>query len=203
MNIFFVVVIAYLLGSIPWSLVIGKVFYNKDIRNYGSGNLGGTNAGRILGGRVGLLVILLDALKAFIIVCFSVLSLKDNNAAILAGLFACLGHCFPIFCQFRGGKGVATVLGYTLAIALFVTNEFALMFLLPAFIFILILAISKMVSLSSIIWLLSVSLMSFIVDGFSLITISFIVLWIFVTYRHQENIFRIINGAEKKITWIK
>ena len=203
MNILLVIIAAYLLGSIPWSLVIGLVFYKKDIRNYGSGNLGGTNAGRILGSKVGLTVIILDALKAFIIVLFSILVLKDVTAAILAGLFACVGHCFPIFCQFRGGKGVATVLGYTLAIAIFVSNQFLLLFLLPAFVFILILSVSKMVSLSSIIWLLTVTIMSFIIDGLSMITISFIILWAFVTFRHQANIYRIINGNEKKITWIK
>ena len=203
MNTLLVIVVAYLLGSIPWSLVIGKVFYKKDIRNYGSGNLGGTNAGRILGSRVGFIVILLDALKALIIVCYSTLVLKDVNAAILAGLFACIGHCFPIFCGFRGGKGVSTVLGYTLAISIFVVNEFLLLFLLPAFVFAFVLSISKMVSLSSILWLFSVTMVCFMIDGLSIITISFILLWLFVTFRHQSNIYRIISGNEKKITWIR
>jgi len=87
-------IIGYLIGSVPWGLVIGKVFYHKDIREYGSGNLGGTNAARVLGTPVGILVILLDALKAFL-----VMSLNHYIAPGIeqyCGLAVCIGHCFPI-----------------------------------------------------------------------------------------------------------
>ena len=97
-------IIGYLIGSVPWGLVIGKVFYHKDIREYGSGNLGGTNAARVLGTPVGILVILLDALKAFL-----VMSLNHYIAPGIeqyCGLAVCIGHCFPIFANFKGGKAV-------------------------------------------------------------------------------------------------
>lgn len=110
------ILLGYLYGSIPFALVIGKVFYNTDVRESGSGNLGGTNAGRVLGKKAGISVIVLDALKAVIIFYLSsYLSLKFNlnpDIKYLAGLACIFGHCYPIFAEFRGGKAVSTSLGY-------------------------------------------------------------------------------------------
>ncbi len=203
LNFIIASVIGYFLGSIPWALVIGKVFFNKDIREHGSGNLGGSNAGRVLGKKVGLTVIILDALKSFVIVLIAAVFLKDNIAAMGAGVFACIGHCFPIFAKFKGGKGVATILGYQLAMVLFVSGHFLLLFVAPALIFLTVLAITKWVSLSSMLWLLSIVILNYIVFGLETITIVYIILWIFVVYRHKANISRIIKNEEKKITWIK
>ena len=90
----------YLIGSIPFALVIGKVFYNTDIREHGSGNLGGTNAGRTLGAKAGIAVSILDVLKATIAMIIT--SLFCEEAVIYAGFFATFGHCFPIFANFKG-----------------------------------------------------------------------------------------------------
>ncbi|MBR0418549.1 MAG: glycerol-3-phosphate acyltransferase, partial [Erysipelotrichaceae bacterium] len=86
-------IVGYLIGSIPWGLFIGKVFYHKDIREYGSGNLGGTNAGRVLGAPIGILVILLDALKAFIVMTLA--HYISPGVEQYCGLAVCIGHCFP------------------------------------------------------------------------------------------------------------
>ena len=106
-----ILILAYLFGSIPWALVIGKVFYKTDIRHHGSGNLGGSNAGRVLGKKAGVSVIALDALKAlFSVVLAKTLNMSDT-ICVLAGLMCCVGHCFPIFANFKGGKAVATTVG--------------------------------------------------------------------------------------------
>lgn len=197
------IILGYLLGSIPWALIIGLIFFNKDIRNYGSGNLGGSNAGRVLGKKIGLLVIALDALKAFFVVMFAATILKNPTAASVAGIFACIGHCYPLFAKFKGGKGVATILGFNLALTLFVTGEFLVLFLAPALIFIITICLTKIVSLSSMLWLLSVCYFNYLVNGLELTTIILIMLWIFVVYRHKENIIKIINKKENKVSWIK
>lgn len=200
MKTILVILLAYLFGSIPWALVIGKVFYNVDIRTQGSGNLGGTNAGRVLGKKAGVSVTILDALKAF----FAVLCAKyfAPDAMIFAGLACCVGHCFPIFANFRGGKAVATTYGYLLAISVFVTNNILLQFLFPIICFFVCLYFTKMVSLSSIVSLGIASLISLITSHNLTVTISIFVLWLFVTYRHKQNIVRIMNHEEKKITWM-
>ncbi|KAB3789399.1 glycerol-3-phosphate acyltransferase, partial [Phocaeicola vulgatus] len=128
-KILFAMVLGYLFGSIPWALVIGKVFYKTDVRNFGSGNLGGTNAGRVLGKKAGVTVIILDGLKAFFVVWLCVLFVPE--AAVYAGMCCCAGHCFPIFAKFKGGKAVATTFGYLLAAGLFVTHEPIQMFVIP------------------------------------------------------------------------
>ena len=192
-------ILAYLFGSIPWALVIGKVFYKTDIRQHGSGNLGGTNAGRVLGKKAGISVTILDGLKAFFTVLLCQLFVKD--AAIFAGMMCCVGHCFPIFANFKGGKAVATCFGYLASVGIFVTHQFVLLFLIPFLTFFAVLYLTKMVSLSSMVALGFAAVLSFIFSDFS-VAISIFVLWIFVVWRHRANIERIKNGTEKKITWM-
>lgn len=190
------VILAYLLGSIPWGLVIGKVFFHKDIRNYGSGNLGGTNAARVLGTPIGILVILLDATKAFIAMYLSHLIYPGIEEYV--GLAVCIGHCFPIFAGFKGGKAVASSYGYLFGLSLFVTHEFVYTFLTPLVVFFVVLLISKMVSLSSMTALISASIsIFFFVD--KRLGIMVLLLALFVIYRHSENIKRIMNGTENRI----
>ena len=151
------IIMSYLYGSIPFALVIGKLFYNTDVRNQGSGNLGGTNAGRVLGKKAGISVILLDASKC----CISILIAKTishymgiNQDIIYLCAFACvIGHCYPIFAQFKGGKAVSVAIGYTL-----VTNIYA--FFVAIVIFLITLKISKYVSLSSILASLAILIVS-------------------------------------------
>ena len=163
LNFIGVIILSYLFGSVPWSLVIGKVFFHKDIRTEGSGNLGGTNAGRVLGKKVGIIVIILDALKAFFSMLLASFIAKD--AIIYAGLACCIGHCFPIFAQFKGGKAVATSFGFFLGIATFINHQYFYQFFLPLLIFLVSLYLCRMVSLSSIIGLGSGILISFLIGN--------------------------------------
>ncbi len=193
------ILLGYLYGSIPFALVIGKVFYNTDVRESGSGNLGGTNAGRVLGKKAGLSLILLDALKALIILYLSsYLSLKFNlnpDIKYIAGLACIFGHCYPIFAEFRGGKAVSTSLGYFLCIE-------PLYAVVAIVVFLLVLKISKYVSLSSI----STALIVLCITPFLAVSITaklcMLVAVILLVYRHKDNIKRIKNHTESKIQWM-
>jgi acyl-phosphate glycerol 3-phosphate acyltransferase len=102
----------YLLGSVPFALVIGKAFYKTDIRQHGSGNLGGSNAGRVLGKKAGIAVMILDILKVTLAMLLVSLFTEGEICLIIAGLFSAVGHCFPVFARFHGGKAVATMYGF-------------------------------------------------------------------------------------------
>ena len=195
------IVIGYIVGSIPWALIIGKVFYKKDVREYGSGNLGGTNAGRVLGKKAGIAVIVLDALKAFfVMMAFNFIS---PSVIQFAGLSVSIGHCFPLFAQFKGGKGVACAAGYLLGLSVFGFLDPFFGFIYPVLIFFLVLGLSKMVSLSSMIFLISATIISFLTSSNILVNICIALLTVFVIYRHIPNIKKIIAGKENKVTWIK
>ena len=193
------ILLGYLYGSIPFALVIGKVFYNTDVRESGSGNLGGTNAGRVLGKKAGISVIVLDALKAIIIFYLSsYLSLKFNlnpDIKYIAGLACIFGHCYPIFAEFRGGKAVSTSLGYFLCIE-------PLYAVVAIVVFLLVLKISKYVSLSSI----STALIVLCITPFLAVSITaklcMLIAVILLVYRHKDNIKRIKNHTESKIQWM-
>lgn len=194
------IIIAYLFGSIPWSLIIGKVFYKTDIRDFGSGNLGGTNAGRVLGAKAGFAAAILDILKAFIVVTF--ISFIDKDIAAISGMFASLGHSFPVFANFKGGKSVATNYGYIIATSIFINNNFLIQALLPIIIMIIIVLITKMVSLGSIVSLATAALISLSQPN-KLVSVGIILISIFSIYRHKDNIGRIIRGEEKKMEFAK
>lgn len=199
MNIVLAVLIGYIIGSIPWALVIGKVFYNTDIRQHGSGNLGGTNAGRVLGKTAGVTVTVLDVLKS--VAAMAAVSFIDPSLVGIAGFTAAFGHCFPVFANFKGGKAVATIMGFLLGMSIFNLMPFWV-FLLTAIFFFVILYLSKMVSLSS---MTSVGLgliCSFFFDIAPLYRAFHAVLWAFMVYRHRANIKRILSGTESKITWM-
>ena len=193
------ILLGYLYGYIPFALVIGKVFYNTDVKESGSGNLGGTNAGRVLGKKAGISVIVLDALKAVIIFYLSsYLSLKFNlnpDIKYIAGLACIFGHCYPIFAEFRGGKAVSTSLGYFLCIE-------PLYAVVAIVVFLLVLKISKYVSLSSI----STALIVLCITPFLAVSITaklcMLIAVILLVYRHKDNIKRIKNHTESKIQWM-
>lgn len=196
------ILLGYVLGSIPFALVIGKVFYNTDIRQHGSGNLGGSNAGRVLGKKAGISVIACDVLK--VVLAVGIVSMFDLEASIWAGFAAALGHCYPIFAKFHGGKAVATMFGFLLATSIF-TFECNLLYVLVPFIFFFItLYIGKMVSLASMIGALSSSFfITYMQYQVSMeIIIASWLLTILVIYRHRSNISKIRSGTENKITWI-
>lgn len=194
------IIVAYLFGSIPWSLIIGKIFYNTDIREFGSGNLGATNAGRVLGKSAGISAGILDILKAFVVVV--ALSFINKDLAAIAGLFASIGHSFPIFANFRGGKSVATNYGYIIASSIFITHNFLIQALLPFSILIIMVLIFKMVSLASIISLTLASLIA-LTQPNKLVSVGIVLISAFSIFRHKDNIKRIINGEEKKLEFKK
>ncbi|MBR5289997.1 MAG: glycerol-3-phosphate 1-O-acyltransferase PlsY [Erysipelotrichaceae bacterium] len=197
-----ILILAYLFGSIPWALVIGKVFYKTDIRNHGSGNLGGSNAGRVLGKKAGVAVIALDALKALLSVVLAKVMNMSDTICVLAGLMCCVGHCFPIFANFKGGKAVATTVGFVIGISVLITHEFMIMSLIPIVTFFVVLKLTKFVSLSSMIAIGMAAVCAFIAQDNLVISLSITVLWLFVCYRHKANIGRLLKGNETKITWM-
>ena len=186
---------AYLLGSIPSGLWIGRKFFQIDIRQYGSGNLGATNSFRILGKKAGTIVLLMDLLKGSI----SVLLLKQMDlhgiSPLIIALFAVIGHTYPLFANFKGGKAVATFAGVILAYQ-------PVLFLIGLGIFILTLAISKMVSFTSMLTISIGVLLSLYFQDMVLTTIALLA-DIFIIYRHRTNIQRIFNGTEAKVDIFK
>ena len=212
MYIFLIILMSYLLGSIPNALIIGKVFFKKDIRQYGSGNLGGSNTGRVLGKKIGLLVMILDVLKAVLAVFLTKLIISSTNPDLLnlsiylSSTFVLLGHCYTCFAKFKGGKAVASTFGILL-----ITNIY--IFLICLAIYALLLKLSKLVSLSSIIIFFisaALTLIPFLrhspllnVDFNLFYTLTLFLIACFVVYRHKSNIKRIINKTENKITWMK
>ncbi len=194
-----IIPLAYLLGSVPWALVIGKVFYNTDIRESGSGNLGGTNAGRVLGKKAGVIVMTLDILKAVLAVYLG--SLFGEQTGALAGIFCTIGHCFPVFAGFRGGKAVSTSAGFLVSIVWFLKLSY-LILLIPVLVFFILLYLFKMVSLASILAAITAMLTSLFLPLNWVIKATIVMLVFLVVFRHHANIKRIIDGTENKITWM-
>ncbi|MGM9637857.1 MAG: glycerol-3-phosphate 1-O-acyltransferase PlsY [Eubacteriales bacterium] len=200
--IFVFAVIAYLLGSINFALVISKVFYHDDIRNYGSHNAGTTNMKRIFGNRAALLTLLGDLLKG-VIACLLPKLLISQSAAYLAGLFCILGHCFPAFFKFRGGKGVAT------AIAIILTLD-PLVGLILLAIFVLVVLCTKYISMGSItaafffpIVLDRISNLLFEHGPTALMIICSTLMTVIVIAGHHANIKRILNKTESTFSFKK
>jgi glycerol-3-phosphate acyltransferase PlsY len=192
-EIVMIVIIAYLLGSIPSGLIIGKGFYGIDIREHGSGNLGGTNTFRTLGVKAGLIVTAADILKGTLATLLP-LFLDTEMHQLIAGLIAVIGHMYPVFANFRGGKAVATSAGVLLGYEPY-------MFLTMFAIFFICLYLTKYVSLSSILGAFAAIIYSMVIFDPALIVVVTI-LGIFVIYRHRANIKRIINKTEPKIKWM-
>lgn len=199
LNLVLAIIFGYLFGSIPFALIIGKVFYNTDIRTKGSGNLGGTNAGRVLGKAAGISVTVFDTLKATIVILL-VFQFAPEYAAI-AGVFAAIGHSYPIFAGFKGGKAVSSAAGYLLGIAI-IQSKVIELFIIPASLFFILLKLTKYASLSSMIAAtVSIFIAYFVTKDFVL-TFYFVLIDVLIFYRHRENIKRLLNGTERKVTWI-
>ncbi|EAD5704715.1 glycerol-3-phosphate 1-O-acyltransferase PlsY [Listeria innocua] len=195
-NLILLSLLAYVIGSIPSGLWIGKIFYKKDIRDFGSGNLGATNSFRVLGVKAGSIVTVMDILKGTVatLLPFFFQQNVNHHFWLLTGAFAIIGHSFPLFAGFRGGKAVATSAGVILAYA-------PLLFVAALVVFLLTLKISKYVSLSSMIGALAALIISFFMgDWILIILVACIAL--FVIWRHRANITRIRNGEEPKIKWM-
>jgi glycerol-3-phosphate acyltransferase PlsY len=206
--VYLALILAYLFGSIPTAVWIGQAFYNIDVREYGSGNAGATNTFRVLGKKAGIPVMLLDILKGWTATNLAYIigvsttgayhSIAFTNYALALGVAAVMGHLFPIFAGFRGGKGVATLFGMILAINLQAS-------LLCVLVFLVVLLITKYVSLASIMagftypigvtFIFPVYIKSVIIYGMCICVL------ILVT--HQKNIERLLKGKESKVNLFK
>ncbi|SHT39106.1 G3P acyltransferase [Mycobacteroides abscessus subsp. abscessus] len=195
MEIALIIIVSYLLGSIPSGLIVGKAFYGIDIREHGSGNLGGTNTFRTLGKKAGMIVTAADILKGTLASALPILFGVDGQIdPLIAGMIAVVGHMYPVFANFKGGKAVATSGGVLLACA-------PVMFLVMVVVFLLSLYITKFVSLSSIIASI-VAVIYAVIAKEPLLIIVVSLLSLFVIYRHRANIKRIMNKTEPKIKWM-
>jgi len=194
MNYVLFAILAYLLGSIPSALIVGKVGFKLDIRDHGSGNLGATNTFRVLGVKAGAIVTLADILKGTLATAIPLLVLNSDVSALIIGLFSVIGHTYPLFAKFKGGKAVATSSGIILGVS-------PLLFVIMIASFLITLYISKYVSLSSMITGV-VSIIATLLMKNILLLVMVTILTIFVLYRHKENIKRIKNKTEPKITWM-
>lgn len=192
MNTLIAVVIAYLYGSIPFSLIVGKIFYGVDIRTIGSGNVGGTNLGRSCGTKAFIAGFLLDGSKgAFAVLLANLLDVS----ALLMLVMVLLGHAFSIFIKFKGGKGVATAFGFVVAYQ-FWGAMFAII------VFLICLKITKYVSLSSIVGTFAFLVYALITKQSATFSLFILVIFLFITFAHRENLKKIKAGTENKITWM-
>ena len=190
MNIFLVILFAYLIGSIPFGIIISKIMGLGNLRNIGSGNIGATNVLRTGNKLAAILTLIFDLLKGAIAVIITYYIFNDTTAQI-AALSSFLGHCFPIWLKFKGGKGVATFIGISLALYWPAGILICLTWVLIAF-------LSRTSSLSALISSLSSILWVWVLGAPSAVFIM-TVLTILIWYRHKENIKRIIKNTEPKI----
>ncbi|WP_349763259.1 glycerol-3-phosphate 1-O-acyltransferase PlsY [Fusobacterium sp. SYSU M8D902] len=196
MKIILFIVLAYILGALPNGVWIGKYFKNIDIRNYGSKNSGATNAYRVLGARYGIMVLIADALKGFLPPFIASKYGVEGNYLLLIGMIAIIGHTLSFFLNFKGGKGVATSLG----VFLFLVPNVTLTLLI---IFIVVVAITRYISLGSIIASTMLPILTYfypIKNGIDRVPLVIMTALIggFVVYKHKSNIGRLLNGTENK-----
>ncbi|WP_019155482.1 glycerol-3-phosphate 1-O-acyltransferase PlsY [Robertmurraya massiliosenegalensis] len=189
MNIIFLIA-AYLIGSIPTALIVGKLFFRIDIREHGSNNPGATNTIRVLGKRAGLIVLIVDVGKGALAASLPILFQLDMLPLTL-GLIAVVGHCFPIFAHFRGGKAIATTAG-----ALLVANPW--MLLIAYVTFFAVIFITKYVFLGSISVGVSLLIYSFFLPGTGYELIFFLFI-LFLLFLHRSNIRNFLAHKEPKV----
>ncbi len=195
-----IIIVAYLLGSIPTSVWISRTFYNIDIRDHGSGNAGATNTFRVLGVKAGIVVFAVDILKGFAavnLIHFTYYYIPDSgdyiNIQLLLGVAAMIGHIFPLYVGFKGGKGVATLFGVICAISFYPT-------LIMAGVFLVTLILTRYVSLSSMISGLSFPVLIIVIfkeTTPSLVLFS-LIMAVLMLFTHQKNIERLLRKEEKK-----
>ena len=212
-----IVLLSYLVGSVPNSIMVSKMVRGIDIRQHGSGNAGGTNVMRVLGWRYGIFVIILDAVKGIIAVIliarlhygplpFENVSPFDDFTLvqIIAGVAAVIGHIWTIFAEFKGGKGIATALGMLMML---ITVEM----LIAIGVFLIVVTISKYISLGSLVAALSIPLSLILrenvlhdhINGYNTILPFVIFLTLLVIFTHRKNLIRIFNGTENKFSFKK
>lgn len=199
------VLLSYLIGSMPTALWVGKAFYGIDIREHGSGNSGATNTFRVLGKKAGTMVLFIDVLKgltaaSLVRYCFFLDpgSVRYVNIQLLFGLVSVIGHIFPIYCQFKGGKGIATLLGMIIGIHYLSALACVLLFIVVLF-------STRYVSLSSMLAAIAFPLVAIVIyKNEEPLFIAFgIAAAIMVILTHQKNIARLVEGTENKAKLLK
>ena len=204
MTIYIIVsVLAYFIGSISFSVIFSRKFAGFDVREKGSGNAGTTNVLRTAGTKLAVLTLLCDILKGVIAIVFAIIASKiwkDIDGILLkylSGFFAILGHTFPIFFEFRGGKGVATALGVLITL----NWKIGLICLIFA---VIIIAFTKMVSVGSILAAVLYPILTIFMSDFKFSTVLVsIFIALLVIFNHRENLKRIKNGTENKLSFKK
>ena len=198
------VALAYLLGSIPSAVWIGKRFYNIDVREHGSGNAGATNTLRVLGKKAGIPVLVIDALKGYIAVLLAAYtgytphSTSYINFQLVLGTAALLGHIFPVFASFRGGKGIATLLGITIAVSP-VASAISIAVFLIVFLSFSYVSLGSMIA--AVVYPISI-IVILKTTALSLIVFSMLVA-ILVVVTHKKNIERLLKNEEPKVKLFK
>ncbi len=188
-------IIPYLIGSINPAIIFSRKIYHDDIRTHGSGNAGTTNTLRTYGKKMAALILLLDFLKAVIAVIIGSVILTREMGGAIAGIFVILGHTFPVYYKFKGGKGVASLAGVVLMLS---PISFAI--LLP--LFILIVIMTRFVSLGSVMGCMLLPIIQFaFYPGNPWITISSFIIAALIVFMHRENIKRLLAGKESKISF--
>ncbi|HQW92858.1 MAG TPA: glycerol-3-phosphate 1-O-acyltransferase PlsY [Ferruginibacter sp.] len=199
------IILSYLIGSIPTALIISRRFFGIDIRDYGSGNMGATNTFRVLGSRYGTMVMVFDILKGMAaVMLYNFLpfyvnnDLERTNLMLGLGLSAVIGHVFPVFAGFKGGKGVATLLGMVLAIQPVIAVS-------CIGIFVLVLFLTRYVSLSSILAAVALPICVLWIwnENELLYRVFALIVAILVVVTHQKNIGRILRGVESRVPIFK
>ncbi len=195
MEYILVIVLAYLIGSLNFAIVFSKLFKKFDIREFGSKNAGSTNVLRVMGKNWAIAVLTCDISKAIIAVLIAGL-FTDPLGKLLAGIAVILGHAFPVYFKFKGGKGVASGAGFFIA---FDWRVFLILFV----VFFIVVLITKMVSLSSIIASISLPIGMYIFYGDWIFVLIGLLITLGIIYLHRTNIVRIIHGEENKISFKK
>ena len=183
-----IAIYSYILGSIPFGLVLTKIFLKKDIRKIGSGNIGATNVLRTGKKSLGIATLVLDALKAYVSVLITLSIFPEY--IYFSALVCFLGHIFPLWLKFNGGKGIAVYIGILFAFSIYL----ALLFII---VWILVLYLSKYSSLSSLVSTLIIFLYSITLNN-SNMSLFFFIIFIIIVFTHKENIFRLKNKSESK-----
>jgi acyl phosphate:glycerol-3-phosphate acyltransferase len=202
LTILLIPVVAYLLGSIPFGLLLAKVFGHGDVRKEGSGNIGATNVSRVAGPVAGILTLLLDGAKGAAAVLIA--GRYSNESAmwiVIAGLAALIGHCFPVWLKFKGGKGVATAAGVYLALC-------PPAFLAGLILFLLVAGFSRFVSLGSVTAAVAMPLLMYFLWAPHhapppVITFGALAVAMLIVYKHDANLQRLLQGTEPKFSFSK
>jgi len=191
MQAFLLVLFAYLLGSVPTGYILGSLA-GVDVRKAGSGNVGATNVARVVGKRHGIFTLVADIAKGFVPVVIALNLGLTSTATALVGVAAFLGHLYPVFLRFRGGKGVATALGVYLGLA-----PWATLVLMP--IFVLVILATRVVSLSSMVAAASAPIVFWLLTSSPVLTGTSVFIALMIVLRHRGNIQRLLSGTEPRM----